>query len=131
MQAAKWIQLLLGITVVIMSSLWLLWMLRPDLAYEYFQVLPQSTAGISTLKSDVGGALLSIGVFLGLYLKQGNRHWLYSAMWVIGLILGSRILCLLIDGWSTQAALAALLELVALVIFYQFAKLDQANSSES
>ena len=104
-----------------MIGLWAMWMFSPEAAKDFFEVDARSITGINALKSDMGGAVLAIGVFLILSLVKGTQ-WLYSAAITSGCLMLGRTISLLADGYTQAGVRALIVEVVAVTVFVLVAR---------
>jgi len=100
-----------------MFGMWGMWTFAPEAALAQFQVNTNTNTGINALKSDMGGAVLAIGLCLLLYFIRGTK-WLYPAMVITFALLIGRIISLGVDEFSTYAVNATIIEVLAICTFY-------------
>ena len=111
----------LFIIMCLMFGLWGLWTFSPESAQAFFQVETESITGINALKSDMGGMLLVMGLFMLMYFIRGTR-WLPAAIIAVSVLLFNRSISLAVDGISTDAVAATITELLSLVGFVYLLK---------
>jgi len=105
----------------LMLTMWGLWTFAPDTAQGLFEVEALSAAGINALKSDMGGVLLTVGIFIVLGFLH-KRQWFYAAAITSGSILINRVISLFVDGLSAQGIGATVLEVLAVGAFVVLAR---------
>jgi len=116
----------IGFIALLMLSIWLTWMISPEIAKDVFEVDARSITGINALKSDMGGSVLAIAVFLILSFVKGTQ-WLYSAAVTSSCLMLGRTISLVVDGYTPTGVLALVIELIAVIIFVTIARQDSSN----
>jgi hypothetical protein len=115
----------LNILVVVIGLLFLAmglqWAFTFDAVSQQWAVNPLNTTGMNNLRGDIGGMFLASAVFCGLYFRQGAQ-WLYAAAVLMGCIASMRILSLLVDGFSAEAAQSLAGEIIFIIVFVATAK---------
>ena len=111
---------------ILMLGIWLMWMISPEAAKNLFEVDARSITGINALKSDMGGAVLTIAVFLILSFKE--TQWLYSAAITSGCLMLGRTISLVVDGFTPAGVTALIVELIAVIVFVTVAHRYSSNS---
>lgn len=94
---------------------------------DLFSISYDGSAGLSTLRGDLGGLFFSICVFLLLGLRSHQRHWLLAAVLVILFIVLGRVIGMVLDELTSHLVRIALIEIaiVLLIAFpYQVLKQD-------
>lgn len=114
--------------LLLMTAMWTFWLFFDTIAFDTFEVQTNSSRGINTIKSDVGGAFLCLATCLFLYFRQG-KQWLYPTAVLLACILFSRVISLLLDGFDFVILLAIGLEISGLVIIGVLLKLLNQKSS--
>lgn len=112
---------------ILMLGIWLMWMVSPEAAKNFFEVDARSITGINALKSDMGGAVLTIAVFLILsFVKE--TQWLYSAAIASGCLMLGRTISLVVDGYTPAGVTALVVEFIAVIVFVTVAHRYSSNS---
>ena len=111
---------------ILMLGIWLMWMVSPETAKNLFEVDARSITGINALKSDMGGVVLTIAVFLILSFKK--TQWLYSAAIAAGCLMLGRTISLVVDGYTPTGVNALVVELIAVIVFVTVANRYSSNS---
>ena len=111
---------------ILMLGIWLMWMVSPETAKNLFEVDARSITGINALKSDMGGVVLTIAVFLILSFKE--TQWLYSAAIASGCLILGRTISLVVDGYTPTGVNALVVELIAVIVFVTVANRYSSNS---
>jgi len=100
--------LLVRTLIGLVALFYIAWALRffftPETMAAEFAISPSGTTGLSTIRGDLGGAFLAIGLFAALGMRRGARHWLYAAAALIGSIALGRTIGIIFDG-VTQSVL--------------------------
>ena len=124
-------KLFLSFIALILLWLWAMWMFTPESAQEFYAVSQNSIHGINSLKSDFGGAVLTIAVFIGLYLLSNNKFWAYAAIISLSAIGLSRSFSLLVDGFTVQPVKMLLIELLSIFSLIILLKSSKNNVLKS
>ena len=111
---------------ILMLGIWLMWMVSPETAKNLFEVDARSITGINALKSDMGGVVLTIAVFLILSFKE--TQWLYSAAIASGCLMLGRTISLVVDGYTPTGVNALVIELIAVIVVVTVANRYSSNS---
>jgi putative intracellular protease/amidase len=92
--------------------------LMPLLAAPGFAVTASGIAGLGTLRADLGGCFVGLGVFTLAGLRPGHAGWLAVPLAFVGAFLGLRLLHLGFDGVSEAGVRSTVVEavLVALLL---------------
>lgn len=106
-------KIIIGLCAALMFSFWIIWMLFPETGKALFQVDAATITGINSLKSDMGGFVLTAGIFMLLTLFNYKR-WVLSASITTSGIFISRIFSIIADGYSVQAIGATVIEIIVL-----------------
>jgi len=104
------------LVMFLMFALWSLWTFLPERAKALFEVDAVSATGINALKSDMGGAVLTVGLLILLGFVH-KKQWFYAAAIASGSILISRVISLAVDGFSQAGIAATILEVLAIIAF--------------
>lgn len=104
-----------GLILAALVAAWLGFVLQPSLPATVLGLQPLDAGGWSALRSDIGGLLLGIGVFIALSFV-GSARWLVPAIVLTTVVLITRLIGLAIDGPSAVGLLATLAELFAIAV---------------
>jgi len=111
------VRTLIGLIALFFIAWGLRFFFTPDAMAAEFGIVPSGVAGLSTVRGDLGGAFLGIGLLAAMGLRRGARHWLYAAAGLIGAIALGRAIGFAFDGapqavvipFSTELAFIAAL----------------------
>ena len=80
--------LLARILVGLVAVFFLVWGLRfyfsPDAMAASFSIAPSGVPGLSTVRGDLGGMFVAVGVLAAAGLRRGSHRLLYTAATIIG-----------------------------------------------
>lgn len=120
--------------LVILCSvpLWLLGiksMFIPESTYDLFAVTPKGTYGFNTIRASIGGLFLtgSSLMLMGLWTK--NRTWFHAALLMVSIVFAGRIFSLWVDGWTTVAIPALVIEVFIIGVLVVASKHEDACKS--
>ena len=117
----KVLNILVALIGLLFLSMGLQWIFTFEAVSQQWAVNPLNATGMNNLRGDIGGMFLASAVFCGLYFKQG-ASWLYAAAVLMGCIAGMRIMSLVVDGFSAEAAQSLTGEIVFIIVFVATAK---------
>ncbi|BEV03839.1 DUF4345 family protein [Chryseobacterium gambrini] len=100
----------------------------PANTFEKFGISPTGILTYSTFRGDVGGTLLSIGLIMILGLITKNKIWFQASLLIISVILSSRIVSIILDGWINELIPLLLTEIFNVIVLFVAAK--QLNTEE-
>ena len=111
------VRTLIGLIALFFIAWGLRFFFTPEAMAAEFAIVPSGAAGLSTIRGDLGGTFVAIGVFVAMGLRPGARRWLYTAAALIGAIAFGRAISLVLDGtppaaivpFSTELAFVAAL----------------------
>lgn len=121
-------KIFLGLVAVLLISSWARWFISPDAMLAQYHVAANDVVGWNMLKSDMGGYVLTIGIFILLFVFRG-KAWLIPSIVAVGAILGTRLLSLLQDGSDPAIWIGIALELVCFAILLWFFFRDRSENS--
>ena len=94
------------------------------MAAEFF-VTPLDPGGLSTVRGDIGGMFVAVGVFAALGLRSGYARWLTAAASIVGAVAFGRVIGFVTDGPAQTAVVAFVAELVFIAILMFGARILQ------
>ena len=115
--------LLARILVGLVAAFFLVWGMRffftPDAIAMEFAIAPSGAPGLSTVRGDLGGLFVAVGVFATMGLRRGSYRSLYTAATIIAAIAFGRILGFVFDGVPIGSIVpfAAELFFIAVLLF--------------
>ena len=113
----KW---LARILVGLVAAFFFVWGLRfyfsPDeMAAEFF-IAASGATGLSTVRGDLGGLFVGVGLLAGAGLRRGSYRLLYTAATVIGAVAFGRFVGFAFDGTPMTSVVPFVAELVFVAI---------------
>ena len=106
------LQVLVGLTIVMLCGLGIMSMFAPKKMVANFSVEPVGKAGLNTIRSVMGGLFLSSVVILLLGLISGNTEGhFFVAILLIAVVIG-RVVGLIMDGFDKAVIPPLVLEIV-------------------
>lgn len=93
--------------------------LLPEMLAGQFHIVPQGIHGMSTVRGDLGGLFVSMGLltFVGLRSKRHGAAFLSCVAFVLIVIACARIPGLLLDGWDLLTFALLIVEALLATIF--------------
>lgn len=90
-------------------------MFVPSRMMDLVELAPRGTYGYNTIRSDIGGLLISSGmlILIGLWRREGT--WFLAVTVVMSLLLVGRFVSFAIDGFTIAALPALVIEVVVIV----------------
>lgn len=110
------LRLLAGLIGVLFLALGLMLLFTPARQTAQFEVLATGNAGLSTMRGDLGGLFLGMAVFTLIGAISASKMWLTVPAVFLSFIVLGRLMNLMLDGRSSEAVQALLLELVLIAI---------------
>lgn len=94
-------------------------LLFPELLAAEFHVTPAGIHGMSTVRADLGGMFLAMGVLscVGLYRRELGAAYLYSVAVLLLCIAIARVVGLLFDGFDAFTCVLALVEIAMAAVY--------------
>ncbi len=112
--------LLARILVGLVAAFFLVWGLRfyfsPDAMAAEFSVAPSGVPGLSTVRGDLGGMFVAVGLLSAFGLRRGSHRLLYTAATIIGAVAFGRFIGFAYDGTPAPTVVPFVAELVFLAI---------------
>jgi hypothetical protein len=106
------VRLVIGLIGLFFLIFGLRFVFTPDVMAAEFFLSPLGVAGLSNLRSDLGGAFLAIAVFIALGLRAGATVWLHAAAIAIATIAVARAVGMVLDGPAESVIIAFVAEVV-------------------
>src|SRR5882757_6788360 len=95
-------KILAQILVGLVAAFFLVWGVRffftPDAMAAAFSIAPSGIAGVSTVRGDLGGMFVAVGLFAALGLRRGNHRLLHAAATIVGAVAFGRVIGFAFDG---------------------------------
>ena len=102
----------------------------PEAMATEFSIVPSGVAGLATIRGDLGGAFVAIGVLALRGLRVGAARWLYVAAGIIGAIALGRVVGFVIDGMVPTTVVPFVAEVVFVAVLL-FGARQLAGSTQS
>ena len=94
----------------------------PDAMAPEFSIVPLGVAGLSTIRGDLGGAFIAIGVLIALGLQANAARWLYAAAGIISAVAFGRVIGFVADGTVPNSVVPFVVEVVFIVVLLAAAR---------
>ena len=108
------------VLVGLVGAFFLVWGLRfyfsPDAMAIEFAIVPSGLAGVSTIRGDLGGMFVAVGLLSALGLRRGSHRLLYTAATIIGAVAFGRLVGFAYDGTPMLTVVPFVAELVFIAI---------------
>ncbi len=111
------------ILVGLVAAFFLVWGLRfyfsPDSMAAEFSIAPSGIPGVSTVRGDLGGLFIAVGLLAASGLRRGSHRLLYSAATIVGAVAFGRVVGFAFEGtpMTTVVPFVAELVFVAILLF--------------
>ncbi|MBU6340497.1 MAG: DUF4345 family protein [Bacteroidetes bacterium] len=93
-------------------------MFAPASMYEMLNLKPEGTFGINTVRSDIGGMLISSAIMIWIGIWKQNASWFHATMLVMFTLLIGRLVSTLADGFTSAAIPAIGVEVYTIAVLY-------------
>ena len=112
--------LLARILVGLVAAFFLVWGLRfyfsPDAMAAAFSIAPSGVLGRSTVRGDLGGMFVAVGLLAAFGLRRGSHRLLYTAATIVGAVAFGRFVGFAFDGTPMTSVIPFVAELVFVAI---------------
>jgi hypothetical protein len=112
--------LLARILVGLVAAFFLVWGLRfyfsPDAMAAAFSIAPSGIAGVSTVRGDLGGMFVAVGLLAALGIRRGAYRSLHAAATIVGAVAFGRVIGFAYDGTPMTTVVPFVAELVFLAV---------------
>jgi len=98
MNIKKALELLISSAIPLMLVLAFMFTFMADTAFDFYDVMPGDSHGANSLKSDIGGFVLSYGIIALMFAKTKSMGWLKALIAMTASISVMRLLSVLVDG---------------------------------
>lgn len=105
-----------ALLVLLLVAVGVQWMLLPH-GMMATSGITAGPAGMSSLRGDIGGLLLSSAAMAAIGLLGGNGTWLRAAALALFAVACGRTLSLVLDGFAPAGLAAILVEVTCVVVF--------------
>lgn len=110
------IQSLVGLAALMLTGLGVMSMFAPRKMVGNFAIEPIGTAGLSTIRSVIGGLFLSSVALLAVGLLQGQTILFVAVASILGIVAIGRIVGIVTDGFDKAVVPPLLVEIVMVTI---------------
>ena len=106
-----------------------MWSFLPETNLEIHNIVTNSNLGLNMIKSEIGTGVLSVSIFLLLYVIKGQK-WFLPAIIMVGLFLVIRTISFIIDGYHQIIVSIIILEVLILIALFALNVLQSKQTSE-
>lgn len=110
------LQILVGLATLMLTGLGTMSMFAPKRMVKNFAIEPIGTAGLSTIRSVIGGLFLASVTMLLLGLFGGQTIGFVAVALVLGVVAFGRIVSLVTDGFDKAVIPPLVVELVIITV---------------
>ncbi len=110
------IQTLVGLAALMLTGLGIMSMFAPRKMVANFAIEPIGTAGLSTIRSVIGGLFLSSVALLAVGLLQGQTILFVAVAAILGIVAIGRLVGIVTDGFDKAVVPPLLVEIVMVTV---------------
>lgn len=110
------LQILVGLATLMLTGLGTMSMFAPKRMVKNFAIEPIGTAGLSTIRSVIGGLFLASVTMLLLGLFGGQTIGFVAVALVLGVVAFGRVVSLVTDGFDNAVIPPLVVELVIIAV---------------
>ncbi|UZD90497.1 DUF4345 family protein [Cognatishimia activa] len=110
------LQILVGLATLMLTGLGTMSMFAPKRMVKNFAIEPIGTAGLSTIRSVIGGLFLASVTMLLLGLFGGQTIGFVAVALVLGVVAFGRVVSLVTDGFDKAVIPPLVVELVIIAV---------------
>lgn len=110
------IQTLVGLAALMLTGLGVMSMFAPRKMVSNFAIEPIGTAGLSTIRSVIGGLFLSSVALLAVGLLQGQTILFVAVAAILGIVAIGRLVGIVTDGFDKAVVPPLLVEIVMVTV---------------
>ena len=110
------IQILVGLAALMLTGLGIMSMFAPRKMVGNFAIEPIGTAGLSTIRSVIGGLFLSSVALLAVGLLQGQTILFVAVAAILGVVAIGRLVGIVTDGFDKAVVPPLLVEIVMVTV---------------
>ena len=110
------IQTLVGLAALMLTGLGIMSMFAPRKMVGNFAIEPIGTAGLSTIRSVIGGLFLSSVALLAVGLLQGQTILFVAVAAILGVVAIGRLVGIVTDGFDKAVVPPLLVEIVMVTV---------------
>lgn len=105
-------KVILGLACLLLGAMGLGMMFNPAAMIDKFGVEPSGVVGLSTMRGDIGGLLVSAVAMIGLGYKRSEPTWFLAVALVMSVVAFGRLVGFVLDGPSADTLPPFVIELV-------------------
>ena len=125
-----WIlKIFIGLIALMLFKQGFMWSFLPETNLEIHNIVTNSNLGLNMIKSEIGTGVLSVSIFLLLYVIKGQK-WFLPAIIMVGLFLVIRTISFIIDGYHQIIVSIIILEVLILIALFALNVLQSKQTSE-
>ncbi len=125
-----WIlKIFIGLIALLLLKQGFMWSFLPEMSLESNNIATNSNLGLNMIKSDMGGGLFSVSIFLLLYVIKGQK-WFLPATIMVGFFLVIRTISYIMDGYHQMIVIVIVVEALILVALLVLNKLQSKKVPE-
>jgi hypothetical protein len=91
-------------------------MFFPTSMFEMFDLKPQGTFGMNTIRADLGGMLIASALMIYVGLWKKNTTWFLATILIMSTLLVGRAISFVSDGWTNAAIPAVAVEVFVISV---------------
>ena len=110
------IRTLVGLAALMLTGLGIMSMFAPRKMVANFAIEPIGTAGLSTIRSVIGGLFLSSVALLAVGLLQGQTILFVAVAAILGIVAIGRLVGIVTDGFDKAVVPPLLVEIVMVTV---------------
>lgn len=93
-------------------------MFFPTSMYDMFNLKPQGTFGMNTVRADLGGMLIASAMMIYIGLWKKNTTWFLATILIMSTLLVGRVISFASDGWTNDAIPAVVVEIFVISVLF-------------
>lgn len=119
-----WIlKIFIGLIALLLLKQGFMWSFLPETSLESNNIVTNSNLGLNMVKSDMGGGLFSVAIFLLLSVIKGQKWFLPSTI-MVGFYLVIRTISFIMDGYHQVIVSVIVIEVLILTALFALNKLQ-------
>ncbi len=110
------LKVLVAVIGLLLGSLGLRWMFAPVAIAAELGVSLGNEVALNTARGDLGGLFLAGALLCAVGIARSDGRWLQALALFLGCVASGRVVGILVDGFTSEAAVAIAVELVMLAV---------------
>ncbi len=110
------LKVLVAVIGLLLGSLGLRWMFAPVAIAAELGVSLGNEVALNTARGDLGGLFLAGALLCAVGIARSDGRWLQALALLLGCVASGRAVGIVVDGFTSQAAVAIAVELVMLAV---------------